>query len=107
MDFAVPADHKVKLKESENRDKYLELARDLKKTLEHECNSDIRCNKFTCYNPQRIGKRTGRLGYKKTSRDHSDDSIIKIDKNTEKNPEDLRRLADTQTSVKSHQFTLV
>ena len=25
-DFAVPADHRVKLKESEKRDKYLELA---------------------------------------------------------------------------------
>ena len=31
MDFAVPADHRVKLKESEKRDKYLDLARELKK----------------------------------------------------------------------------
>ena len=31
MDFAVPADHEVKLKESENRDKYRDLARELKK----------------------------------------------------------------------------
>ena len=31
MDFAVLADHRVKLKESEKKDKYLELARDLKK----------------------------------------------------------------------------
>ena len=31
MDFAVPADHKVKLKESEKRDKYLDFARELKK----------------------------------------------------------------------------
>ena len=30
MDFAVPADHRVKLKESEKRDKYLDLARELK-----------------------------------------------------------------------------
>ena len=30
LDFAVPADHRVQLKESENRDKYLELARELK-----------------------------------------------------------------------------
>ena len=28
MDFAVPADHRVKLKESEKRDKYLDLARE-------------------------------------------------------------------------------
>ena len=31
MDFAVTADHRVKLKESEKRDKYLDLARELKK----------------------------------------------------------------------------
>ena len=31
MDFAVFADHRVKLKESEKKDKYLDLARDLKK----------------------------------------------------------------------------
>ena len=28
MDFAVPTDHKVKLKESEKRDKYLDFARE-------------------------------------------------------------------------------
>ena len=33
MDFVVPAHHKVTLKESEKRDKYLELARELKKKL--------------------------------------------------------------------------
>ena len=31
MDFAVPADHSVKLKENEKMDKYLYLARELKK----------------------------------------------------------------------------
>ena len=31
MDFAVPADHRVKLKESEKKDKYLDLAKELKK----------------------------------------------------------------------------
>ena len=30
MDFAVPADHTVKLKENEKRDKYIDLARELK-----------------------------------------------------------------------------
>ena len=30
MDFAVPGDHRVKLKESEKRDKYLDLAKELK-----------------------------------------------------------------------------
>ena len=31
MDFAVPADHRVKLKESEKKDKYQDLGRELKK----------------------------------------------------------------------------
>ncbi len=31
VDFAVPADHRVKLKESEKRGKYLDLVRELKK----------------------------------------------------------------------------
>ena len=31
MDFAVPADHRIKLKESEKKDKYLDLAREFKK----------------------------------------------------------------------------
>ena len=31
VDFAVPADHKIKLKECEKNDKYLNLARELKK----------------------------------------------------------------------------
>ena len=30
VDFAVPPDHRVKLKESEKEDKYLDLARELK-----------------------------------------------------------------------------
>ena len=41
VDFAVPADYRLKLKESEKKDKYLDLARELKKnkqtkTIEHE-----------------------------------------------------------------------
>ena len=33
MDFAVSADHRIKLKECEKRDKYLDLAIELKKKL--------------------------------------------------------------------------
>ena len=35
VDFAVPADHRKKLKECEKRAKYIDLARELKKTMEH------------------------------------------------------------------------
>ena len=35
VDFAILADHRIKLKECEKKDKYLELARGLKKTVEY------------------------------------------------------------------------
>ena len=37
IDIAVPADHRIKLKESEKKDMYLDFARELrKKSMEHE-----------------------------------------------------------------------
>ena len=39
MDFSVPADHRIKLKESEKKYKFLELTRELKRTIEHESDS--------------------------------------------------------------------
>ena len=54
MDFAILADHKVKLKESEKRDKYLDLAREMKKTTEHESDGDTDCNWCTWLSHQRI-----------------------------------------------------
>ena len=37
IDFAIPADHRIKPKESEKKDKYRELARQLKKNMERKC----------------------------------------------------------------------
>ena len=34
----------MKIQENEKRDKYLDLARDLKKAIEHEGDSDTNCN---------------------------------------------------------------
>ena len=108
VDFAVPAVHRMKLKEIETRDKWLDLARKLKKN-----------NYWTwwwrCYqlwlaylrNLQRIGTRTGRIRNKRIIRDHPDYSIIKIGQNTEKSPNYLRRLAITQTPGRKRQLTLV
>ena len=44
--IAVPANHRVKLKKSKKRDKYLDLARELKKTMEHETDGDTNCNRL-------------------------------------------------------------
>ena len=85
MNFAVQADHRVKLKESEKCDKYLELAREQKtatnkqtkektnkklqkKKKEYEGDGDTICIWCTWDYPQKIGKRTGKLGSKRFSR---------------------------------------
>ena len=44
VDFALPTDHRIKLKECEKRDKYLDLARELKKTVEHENDNNTNCD---------------------------------------------------------------
>ena len=89
MDFAVPADRRVKIKESEKRDKCLDLARELKKTMEPEGYNDTRCGWCTWNNHQSIGKGTGRLEIKRTNSGHPDYSIIKIEQNTENSSGDL------------------
>ena len=44
-DFAVPADNRINLKECEKKDKYLDLARELKKTtMEHTGDIYTSCN---------------------------------------------------------------
>ena len=47
MDFAVPPDHRVKLMESEKKDKYLDLDGELKKNWEHERDGDTNCKSRT------------------------------------------------------------
>ena len=44
VDFAVSADHRIKLKECEKKDKYLDLARELKKTMKHEGDDCTNCD---------------------------------------------------------------
>ena len=49
MEFSVPADHKEKLKESEKKDKYLDIGRELKKTVEQENDGETNCNENSWY----------------------------------------------------------
>ena len=107
MDYAVPADHRVKLKESEKRDKYLDLASELNKTMENENDGDTDCNWRARYSHQKIDTETGGLGNKRTSCDHQNYSIVEIDQNSKNNQGDLRRLAVTQISDEKHRLTLV
>ena len=107
MDFPVSAYHRIKLKGNEKRDKYHDLARESKKTLEHEIDSDTDCNWSTRYGHQSIGTGSWWLGNNRTSGDHPNYSIVEIDQNSKKSPGDLRRLAVTQTPLKNHQQRLM
>ena len=106
VDFAVLADHRVKLKESEKKDKYLDLAKELKKLWNMKVTVisiviGVLCRVTT------LVKKTRRLGHKRTSRNNSNYSIVEIDQNIKKSQGDLRRLVVSQTSVKNHQLTLM
>ena len=90
-------DHRINLKEGEKKDKYLDLARELKKLW----------NMKVKIVPIVIIKRPGGLGSWRTGRDYPNDSIAKDSRNTETSPGDLRRLAVTQTPVKNHQLILM
>ncbi len=49
VDFAVLGDHRIKLKEFEKKDKYLDLARELKKTMEAESDDCTKCDSYFWY----------------------------------------------------------
>ena len=102
VDFTIPAVHWVKFKESEKKDKYLDLAKGPKNTLEHEIDDYTNCNRCSFYSHRRIDKGTGRLGNNRTSGEHPNYYIIEISQNTEKSPRDMRRLVIPQTPVKDH-----
>ena len=107
MDLAVRADHTAKLKESEKKDKYFDLAWKSKKPWNMKVMViPIVISAFGTV-PKRTIKVTGGLGSWRTSRDHPNYYTIEIGQNTEKNPGDMRRLAVTQTAERGHQLTLV
>ena len=64
LDFAGPVDYSVKLKVSEERNKFLDLSRELKKTMKHENDSNVTWNRCKLYSHQEIDILIGRLGNK-------------------------------------------
>ena len=106
VDFAIPADHRIKLNECEKKDKYLDLARELKKLWNMQV-TIIPIVTCVWNSNERITEGTGGLGSWRTSGDHPNYYIIENGQNTEKSPGDLRRLSVTQTPVKNHQLTLL
>ena len=107
VDFAVPVDRRVNLKESEKNDKYQDFAKELKKIVEHESDGYTNCNWCSWYSHERIGFRTGGLGNKRRDGVHPNYSIIEIGQNTEKSPGDLKRFTIIQTPVRNNRSTLL
>ena len=100
--FAVPAAHRLELKESKKKN-YLDLAGELK----NESFGDTNYDWYSWYSQKRIETWPGGLGNKWTSGGHQNYSIIKIVRNNEESPGDLRWLAVNKTPVRNHQLTLV
>ena len=104
VDFAVPADLRVKLKESEKREKNLDLAGELKKPWKkHESNDDTNYNWCSCSSHQTIGTGDRAFVNQRTSGGHPNYSIIEIGQS----PRNLSRLVVSQTPVRHHQVTLI
>ena len=107
MDFAIPANHRIKLEESEKKDKYFDLVRELKKMWTMKVTFIPIVNSTFITVTEGLLKRLGGFGNKRSSGDRSNYYTIEIYQKTEKNPGDLRGLTVPQTSVKDHQLTLI
>ena len=94
LNFALLTDHSIKLKESEKKDKYPDLARQLK-ILEHKRDSHTNCYWWSWYSHQKIDKGSGGIGNKKTNGNHPNYNIDKIAENTKRSSVNLRRVAIT------------
>ena len=107
MDVIVSADHRVKLKESEKRDNYLDLARELKKP----CKMKVKNIPIIIGSLGTVIKRLvqGLEHLEITRRVETVQTIalMRSARILRKGPGDLRRLAVTQTQLKDHQLTLM
>ena len=100
--MSIPADHRIKLKECEKKDKYFNLARELKKLWNMQVTIiPIVIGAFGTVTKGLL-KGFGGLGSWRTRRDHPNYYIIENGQNTEKSPGDLRRLGVIQTPLKNH-----
>ena len=86
------ADHRIKLKENEKKDKYLDLAKELKKTMEQVGDNYINRDWCFWYSHQIFIKETGGFGNRRTSGDHTNFNIIMNGQNTETSCGDFKGL---------------
>ena len=60
-------------------DKYLDLAKELKKMKERECEGGSNCSWNPWYSPNELGKETEELGVSRNNQNDSDIWTIEID----------------------------
>ena len=86
MDFAIPADHRTKIKENEKKkkmDDYLDFVSELKKTQNNKklrtmWVTDNNCCWCACNGSKKLWKGTWGTGNQRKNWDHPDHSITKI-----------------------------
>ena len=86
MDFPVPANHTVKLKECEKRDTYLDFARELKKLQNMKVTIMPNVIGTICTVTEGLVLVLEDLEKNRTSRNHPNYCIIEIGQNTDKSP---------------------
>ena len=110
MNFAVSAEHRVELKESEKKDKYLESLERLKKKKQQLWNMKVTVIPIVigalCTFTKGLIK--GLEDWEiRQAENYPDNSIIKIGQNSEKNLGDLMKFVVIQTPVRNKLLTLV
>ena len=105
--FAVPADHRINLKECEKKDKYLDLARELKKLWNMKVTivPIVICALGTITKGLLKGLEDLEVGRRVETIQMT--ALLRTARILRWVPGDLRRLAVTQTTVKNHQLTLM
>ena len=76
VDFAVPANHREKIKENEKRVKYVDLLESFK-TVEHQGDGETNCSWCTWNGLQVLRKKSGGIGDQKKNRDQPDQSTVR------------------------------
>ena len=89
VNFAVSLNQRGKIKDGENRDKYIELARELRKSMNMGLTkiNEVFCALVTiCMDSEELlGNQSKRF-----------EAIVEIQQNTEKSPSDIRRTPNLQ-----------
>ena len=96
----------MKIKENEKIDKYLDLAKELKKSMEHEGDSEpVVIGELETF-PKGLERGLEKLEIKGIAETTQTKALWRSAKILRRGPEDLRRLAVTQIPVEVNQLTL-